>query len=213
MGSVDVIIVGAGAAGCVVARRLADDGRKVLLIDAGPGLPRPPVLETPDPLDALGCSERFWPGLRTVPAPPRGEMPYRIGRGFGGGSAVNAMVMTSGDRADYDRWDQHRGATGWDWSGFGPWFDELGTSFVTERAPTGPLAGAVRSSIKADGGAVDGLSADVDGWGFTAASVTTRDGLRHGAAKAFLGSDPAYGSPSGGGVDLVAYSPVRRVLF
>jgi choline dehydrogenase len=36
----DVVIVGAGAAGCVVARRLADRGRSVLLLDAGPDLGR-----------------------------------------------------------------------------------------------------------------------------------------------------------------------------
>ncbi|MCP3988233.1 MAG: GMC family oxidoreductase, partial [Actinomycetia bacterium] len=47
----------------------------------------------------------------------------------------------------------------------------------------------------------------------TAASITTRHGLRHGAAEAFVGSGPALGSPSGDGIDLMAESPVRRVLF
>ena len=36
MRDVDVIVVGGGAAGCVVARRLADAGRSVLLLEAGP---------------------------------------------------------------------------------------------------------------------------------------------------------------------------------
>lgn len=204
----DVVVIGAGPAGCVVARNLADAGRTVTLVEAGPGRPHPQSLGTVDALDALAEPDRFWPGLHAAAVPPRLGMPYRIGHGVGGGSAVNPMVMTTGDRADYDRWDHHWGATGWGWSGFGPWFDHLGRRFTTEPAPIGPLADAVRSSIADRGGAVDGFSADIDQWGFTTASLATRRGQRHGVAEAFIDAPP-----SGRGIELVSGATVRRVVF
>ena len=112
----DVIVVGAGSAGCVVAGMLArDPARRVLLIDAG-GRDWNPLLRVPlmtgvllrnryanwfyhtDPEPNLMGRSLFW---------PRGKV-------LGGSSAINGMVWTRGVAADYDGWAQ-RGLPEWTW--------------------------------------------------------------------------------------------------
>lgn len=108
-----VLVVGAGSAGCVVAARVAESGREVTLIEAGPDYPDPS--ELPDDLvDARRNSmvHHDW-GYRHRPTVGQIRFPLPRGKVVGGSSAVNTCIALRGQPADYDEW----GALGLDeWS-------------------------------------------------------------------------------------------------
>lgn len=95
----DLIVVGGGTAGSVVAARCAGAGRRVLLLEAGPAPEpgdRPAALAGPSFHAALAVPGRAWrlEVARTAGGPP---VPYLCGRGLGGGSSVNAMLADHAD--------------------------------------------------------------------------------------------------------------------
>lgn len=120
----DYIVIGGGSAGCVLARRLSDDGiTRVCLLEAGPS---DNTIFCRVPLAAaafLPAGWRNW-AFETEPQPGlggrRGYQPR--GRMLGGSSGMNAMIYMRGHASDYDDWAGQHGAMGWGWNDVLPYF-------------------------------------------------------------------------------------------
>ena len=122
----DVIVVGGGTAGCVVAARLAQDpSLSVLLIEAG-GSDRHPFSRIPAASGAAVYSPKFNWMYAAEPDPTRSGKTdsWWSGRCLGGGSAINGMMFVRGHRDDYDHWSE-LGCRGWDYASVLPYFMRL----------------------------------------------------------------------------------------
>ncbi|MGH3165091.1 MAG: GMC family oxidoreductase [Trebonia sp.] len=117
----DHVIVGAGSAGCVIARRLVDAGRTAALVEAG-GPDDNPAIHDPgrawelwnSPEDYAYVTEPQEHALKTSVSWPRGKV-------VGGSSALNGMIYVRGARADFDNW-AYNGAAGWSHDEVLPYF-------------------------------------------------------------------------------------------
>lgn len=133
----DILIIGGGSAGCVLAARLSErPGLRVVLVEAGQDVRAgaiPPDIASAYPGRAFLNPDYLWPGLRAFMGASRANAPdarpprkYEQARILGGGSCINAMVANRGAPSDYDEWGV-LGAEGWSWDSVLPYFRKLET--------------------------------------------------------------------------------------
>ncbi|MEZ5595732.1 MAG: choline dehydrogenase [Pseudomonadales bacterium] len=199
----DVLIVGGGSAGCVLAGRLSEDPtRRVTLLEAGGG-DWHPMLRMPSAFYLPVRHPRFNWGYVSEPEPHLNGRRLLCPRGrvLGGSSSINGMVYVRGHPADFDRWDT-LGATGWNYASVLPYFRKAQrfeglTHDETFRGAQGPLRvrnGALRNPLygmflAAARQAGYPLRADLNDneqEGFGPLPMTVEHGLRASASHAYL---------------------------
>jgi choline dehydrogenase len=125
MTSFDFIVVGAGAAGAVLASRLATSGKgRVALIEAGPkdDLAAIHATDIGSMTSMWGPCAQNW-SFQTVPQMGMEGRQVDIAQGkvLGGSTAINAMMYVRGNPRDFDRWAE-MGAAGWSFQDVLPYF-------------------------------------------------------------------------------------------
>jgi choline dehydrogenase len=204
----DLVIVGGGAAGCVLAARLSENpSLQVLLLEAGPDYVELP----PDLRDGQGphIGSHDW-GLESEPGPSGTTLRLPRGKVIGGSSTINGAFALRGSPHDFDGWSA-AGNPGWSWTEVLDSFNaiERDLDFGDEpfHGSHGPLpirrySGLERSDVAAAGHdaiAATGVPTVVDhnapgAVGVGPVPVNEIGGIRMGAASTYLAA--ARGRPN-----------------
>ncbi len=200
----EYVVVGAGSAGCAVAYRLAEAGKRVLIIEHG-GSDWGPFIQMPGALSYPMNMARYDWGFRTEPEPHLDGRRLAVPRGkvIGGSSSINGMIYVRGHARDYDHW-RDQGAAGWGYADVLPYFKRLeswddgghggdadwrgrsGPLHVTRGRRDNPLT---RAFVEAGRQAGYPVTDDYNGHqqeGFGPFDMTVHGGERWSAAKAYL---------------------------
>ena len=144
------VIVGAGSAGCVLARRIAefDKSATIALIEAGKKDTRrwdSWTIQMPAALTYNVADKRYNYDFHTVPQKHLNNRRIHEPRGkvLGGSSSINAMVYIRGHALDFERWAKQEGAgASWDYASVLPYFKRAQRHMMGEnkyRGGSGPL--------------------------------------------------------------------------
>ena len=218
----DFIVVGAGAAGSVLAADLSASGAQVLVIESG-GPDDAPTIANP----SIWFYNVGGPLDYSVPVTPSPRLRDRkfnmaLGHVLGGGSSINAMVWTRGMQRDYDGWAES-GATGWafadvlpvfkaqeDWEGgANAWRGTGGPIHIRRPKDPHPTAPAFLDAARDMGMPIldDVNGPMLPGAGYINMNIAA-DGTRVSAARAFL--HPALSRPN---LTLLLKSQVVKLNF
>ncbi|MEL6678743.1 MAG: choline dehydrogenase [Pseudomonadota bacterium] len=200
----EYVIVGAGSAGCAMAYRLAEAGKRVLVIEHG-GTDAGPFIQMPGALSYPMNMRRYDWGYRTEPEPHLGGRRLATPRGkvIGGSSSINGMIYVRGHARDYDHW-RDEGADGWGYADVLPYFKRMedwhdgghggdaawrgtgGPLHVTRGKRDNPLTRAFVEAGRQAGYPVTGDYNGAQQEGFGPFDMTVWKGKRWSAAAAYL---------------------------
>jgi choline dehydrogenase len=119
----DVVVAGAGSAGCVVATRLTEDPSiSLCLLEAG-GRDRNPWIHIPLGFGKIVPNARYNWGYATEPEPGLNgrSIVWPRGKVLGGSGSINGLVFLRGAPSDFDEWER-LGAEGWSYKDVLPYF-------------------------------------------------------------------------------------------
>lgn len=191
--STEVVVVGGGSAGAVVAGRLAAAGTDVVLVEAGPDYgPRVDGRWPAEILDATALATTHDWGYGSGPIDGRAGWTWERARIMGGCSAHNGAIAAVGHRADYDAW----GVPGWSTDDLRPRFaTALDALRVRAYTPdeAGPFHARCLDAARSAGWHIASDLCDLDAnESFGLETVNVVDGVRWNTAFAYL--DPVRGS-------------------
>ncbi|KZW01403.1 alcohol oxidase [Exidia glandulosa HHB12029] len=228
----DVVIVGGGVTGCVIATRLsaAQPNLKILIMEMGPDVRDEPAVRTPgiymNNLVPGAPYSQFYIGEPSE-ALLGNSVIVAAGACVGGGSAINWMVYTRGSASDYDDWKNEYGNPGWGFDDLLPLFKKseayFGEGDLSTHGTDGPLQatyGGIVSKINLEwfktAPAYDGRPVVPDGQDFKTGNAFTRwakwigkDGKRSDIAHGYLYPQMDRSS----NITLLTKTHVSRVLF
>lgn len=205
--SCEVVVIGGGSSGAVVAGRLAAAGTDVVLVEAGPDYgPLDGGRWPSEILDATALATTHDWGYTSGPVEGRAPWTWERARILGGCSAHNGAIAAVGHRDDYDAW----GLPGWSTDELRPVFATvLETMRVRAYLPeeAGPFHSRCLDAARESGWRIASDLCDLDAnESFGLETVNVIDGLRWNTAFAYL--DPVRAS---GRLSIVDRTLVDRV--